>query len=218
MRFVVSALLAAGGLVLALPALGGGKPVARTRCAHVAHVGDSLTATTIEPLRAAYAKVGALAQIDAYGGRAIFEHLPDDPKNGHRAALDFHDAGFQGCWVVALGTNDTANVAAGAKYTRAQSIDAMMSAIDAKAKADVLWVNAFTTKETGFWANDNMLLWNEELMKARKRWPNLRVFDWALIAATGSAPFKDGIHHTKPGYEVRNASIAAALAKAFPAK
>jgi len=191
--------------------------VTTTRCKLVAHVGDSLTATTVEPLRAAYAKVGAKADIDAFGGRAVFEKLPADPKNGRQAVLDLHQEGFKGCWVVALGTNDTANVAAGASYTRAQSIDAMMKAIDPSAKAPVLWVNTFTTKTSGFWSNDNMKLWNDELVQALARWPNLRVFDWGAIAKTGKAPFKDGVHHTPAGYAVRNDAIARALVRAFPA-
>lgn len=181
-------------------------------CTEVAHIGDSLTAYTIDPLKQAYAKVGISAQVDAYGGRAIIQKLPADPKTGKQAALDFVAAGFSGCWVVALGTNDTANIAAGAWYTRAQAIDQMMTAIDPKGTKPVLWVNAYTTKTTGYWSNANMLLWNAALTDALTRWPNLKIYDWAKVAATGSAPFSDGIHHTTAGYAVRNQSIAAALA------
>jgi hypothetical protein len=183
-----------------------------SRCAAVAHIGDSLTAYTIEPLRDAYKAVGLTAEIDAYGGRAILQKLPADPKTGQQAALDFVDAGFKGCWVVALGTNDTANVAVGASYTRAYAIDEMMRAIDPTAKAPVTWVNTFTTKTTGSWSNDNMKLWNDALEKALSRWPNMKVFDWAKIAATGAAPYSDGIHHTTTGYAVRNKAIAKAIA------
>lgn len=185
-------------------------------CKEVAHIGDSLTAYTVDPLTQAYAKVGVSAQIDAYGGRAIKQKLPADPKTGKQAALDFVAAGFAGCWVVALGTNDTANVAAGAWYTRAEAIDEMMEAIDPSATAAVMWVNTFTTKTTGYWSNANMQLWNEALTDAKSRWPNLRVFDWAAIAETGSAPFADGIHHTSAGYSVRNEAIAGAFVGFFP--
>ncbi len=181
-------------------------------CTQVAHVGDSLTAYTIDPLKQAYAKVGISAQVDAYGGRAILQKLPADPKTGKQAALDFVTAGFTGCWVVALGTNDTANIAAGAWYTRAEAIDQMMTAIDPKGKKPVLWVNAYTTKTTGYWSNANMVLWNAALTDALTRWPNLKIYDWASVAATGSAPFSDGIHHTTAGYAMRNQSIAQALA------
>jgi len=187
-------------------------------CRFVAHVGDSLTAQTLEPMRTAYVDAGATAQLDAYGGRAILQKLPADPKTGKQAALDLVKSGFNGCWVVALGTNDTANVAAGASYTRAQAIDEMMKAIDPGAKAPVMWVNTFTTKTTGSWANDNMRLWNEALSKALARWPNLKVFDWASLAAKGVAPFSDGIHHTTAGYAVRNKAIAEAYVGMFPVK
>lgn len=191
-------------------------PEAGVSCHEVAHIGDSLSAYTVDPLTQAYAKLGVSAQIDAYGGRAILQKLPADPKTGKQAALDFVAAGFGGCWVVALGTNDTANVAAGAWYTRGEAIDEMMNAIDPKGLAPVMWVNAYTTKTTGYWSNANMQLWNAALTDALSRWPNLKVFDWATVAATGSAPFADGIHHTSAGYAVRNQAIAEALVGFFP--
>ncbi len=36
-------------------------------------------------------------------------------------------------------------------------------------------------------------------------------FEGGTIAATGTAPFNDGIHHTTAGYAVRNKAIAEAL-------
>ena len=35
--------------------------------------------------------------------------------NGYDTARTMVSSGFQGCWVIALGTNDTANVSAGAR-------------------------------------------------------------------------------------------------------
>ncbi len=191
-------------------------PSGLTTCVSVAHIGDSLTYYTEPSLTAAYALVGATAQINAYGGRAILQKLPDDPMTGKQAAISM-GAGFAGCWVIALGTNDTANVAAGASYTRADAIDQMMTAIDPTSSARVMWVNTFTTKTSGYWSNANMQLWNQALTDAQNRWPNMLVYDWASVAETGTAPFADGIHHTTAGYEVRNAAIAHALAGFFPA-
>jgi lysophospholipase L1-like esterase len=185
-------------------------------CKTVAHIGDSLTAYTIDPLTQAYLNVGVEAKIDAYGGRAIKQKLPDDPKTGKQAALDFVAAGFSGCWVVALGTNDTANVAAGAWYTRAEAIDEMMTAIDPTASVPVMWVDTYTTKTTGYWASANMKLWNQALGEALSRWPNMKIFEWSKIAETGAAPFSDGIHHTTAGYAVRNEAIAKALVGLWP--
>jgi hypothetical protein len=61
-----------------------------------------------------------------------------------------------------------------------------------------------------------MILWNQALEAATARWPNLRVYDWATVAATGAAPYSDGIHHTTAGYAVRDAAIADALVATFP--
>lgn len=67
-----------------------------------------------------------------------------------------------------------------------------------------------------YWSNANMQLWNEALTDAKARWPNLKVFDWAAIAAIDSTPFADGIHHTSAGYAVRNEAIAGAFVGYFP--
>lgn len=192
-------------------------PSGLTSCANVAHIGDSLTYYTRPELSAAYLDVGATAQIDAYGGRAVLQKLAADPHNGRDAAQAIRAAGFSGCWVVALGINDTANVAAGAGYTRAHAIDEMLKAIDPAGAAPVMWINCFTERTSGYYSNANMILWNQELVAAQGRWSNLRVFDWAAQAATGAAPFADGIHHTTAGYAVRNAAIAEALVRAYPA-
>lgn len=191
-------------------------PSGMTSCTSVAHIGDSLTYYTQPSLTAAYAGVGATVLINAYGGRAIKQKLDEDPMTGLGAAAAIKSGGFAGCWVVALGTNDTANVAAGAWYTRGEAIDEMMNAIDPAGAATVMWVNTYTTKTSGYWSNDNMVLWNQALVEAQQHWPNMKIFDWASIADDGTAPYSDGIHHTAAGYEVRNAAIAKALAGFFP--
>lgn len=188
-----------------------------TSCTSTAHIGDSLSAYTLPGLRSEYEGRGVTRLVtSAYGGRGILQKVPADPETGRAAAVRIRGSGFSGCWVVALGTNDTANVAAGAWYTRGAAIDRMMSAIDSTGRARVLWVNAYTTRSTGYWSNANMQLWNQALAAAKGRWPNLRIFNWAATAATGAAPFSDGIHHTSAGYAVRNRSIAGALASFFP--
>ncbi len=194
----------------------GGDSKTSNPCGSVAHIGDSLTAYTKPSLTAAYQAEGLSVQINAYGGRAILERLPEDPETGRQAAASIRGTGFSGCWVVALGTNDTANVAAGANHTRGKSIDEMMKAIDPTASARVMWVNTHSTKTSGYWSSANMELWNEALKEAQSRWTNLRIFDWATTASTGVAPYSDGLHHTSAGYEVRNKTIANALLGFFP--
>lgn len=177
-------------------------------CNDIAQIGDSLSVNQETKIIAAYSAQGMTVQSDALGGRAVLQ--ASEGNTGLVAAQRFLDKGFKGCWVVALGTNDTAKIAAGAKYTRASAIDQMMTKIDSSKKIPVMWVNTYTTKTTGNYVNGNMILWNEELEKAKSRWPNMRVYDWATVAKTGVAPFVDGVHHTSAGQDVRHASVAKA--------
>lgn len=188
----------------------------KTRCRSVLHIGDSLAAEARQSLSEAYRALGVTPKIDAYAGRSALQKLRADPMTGRQAARRLREHGFTGCWVVALGTNDTANVAAGASYTRARAIDEMMKAVDPSGAERVLWVNVYTTKTSGHWSNANMQAWNQALIEAQGRWANLSVLDWAGVASSGVAPFSDGIHHTVEGYSVRNRAIAEALARVWP--
>lgn len=186
-------------------------------CLETAHIGDSLTAGVIPKLTTEYEDRGVdEVTISAGGGRSVLQKVSADKETGKAAAARIRAEGFAGCWVIALGTNDTANIAAGASYTRASAIDQMMTAIDETKKAPVMWVNTFSTRTSGYYDNKNMILWNQALTDAKVRWPNLRIFDWAKIAALGTAPFSDGLHHTSAGYVVRNDAIADALLATFP--
>lgn len=180
------------------------QPVRRPR---VAHIGDSLTAYTEKSLHDAYAVEGLDATIHAHGARAILQKLSADTATGKQAAqaLSASQGPFD-VWVVALGTNDTANVAVGAAYTRAKAIDEMMGVIPAG--APVVWVDTFSQLSTTPYSNANMLAWNAALDAAKARWPNLIVYPWSVVARTGAAKFSDGLHHTPAGYEVRNRAIA----------
>ena len=182
------------------------QPIRRPR---VAHIGDSLTAYTEKSLHDAYAVEGLDATIHAHGARAILQKLSADTATGKQAAQALSSA--QGStpfdvWVIALGTNDTANVAVGAAYTRAQAIDQMMGVLPAG--APVVWVDTFSQLSTTPYSNANMLAWNAALEAAKARWPNLIVYPWSVVAKTGAAKFSDGLHHTSAGYDVRNRAIA----------
>ena len=80
-----------------------------------------------------------------------------------------------------------------------------------------MWVNVRSLVEDGDpYAEENMEKWNEELLAACRRYPNMRVYDWA--SDVKDAWFiEDGIHFTSPGYGARAQLIAQALAHAFPA-
>ena len=193
----------------------------RTSCRAVAHIGDSTSVGLVsadylpnpaQRLAAQYADVGVRhATINASGGRSIVEALPGQV-NGYDTARQMATAGFRGCWVVALGTNDTANVSVGSGVGRMARIQELMSVAHG---APVMWVNVKTLDSSGPWSEANMQLWNDTLLQACHQYPNLRIFDWASAAQDGWF-ISDGIHYTPAGYAARAHLIAAALARAFP--
>lgn len=194
----------------------------RTSCVSVAHIGDSTSVGMVSPqwlaspaqrLRAQYSDVGVRhALIDASGGRSIVEEMPGQ-LNGYRVATAWFSSGFRGCWVFALGTNDTANVAVGSNLGLTARIQQMMSAAHGE---PVMWVNTQTGLSSGPWSEANMQSWNNALVAACKAYPNMRIFNWAAMVHPGWH-LSDGIHYTSQGYAIRAHAIARALARAFPA-
>jgi hypothetical protein len=194
----------------------------RTSCTSVAHIGDSTSLDLITPtylplaseqLHARYADVGvAHLRIDASGGRSIVEELPGQV-NGYRVARAWRAAGYRGCWVVALGTNDAANVSVGSPVSMTARIDRMMSVAHGE---PVLWVNTRTLLSGGPWSEANEQAWDDALVRALARYPNMRIFNWAAVAQVGWF-LPDGIHYNAQGCAVRAEAIPDALARAFPA-
>ena len=194
---------------------------ATTSCTTVGYIGDSTSVGMVSPeylpdpaqrLAAQYAAVGVThLRVDASGGRSIVEVMPDQV-NGYNVARNWVAAGFHGCWVFALGTNDTANVAVGSNVSRMARIQEMMSVAHGE---PVLWVNTHTLLSSGPWSEANMQTWNNTLVQACRQYPNMRIFNWAGMDQP-SWHIADGIHYTSAGYAIRAAAIAHALAQAFP--
>jgi hypothetical protein len=164
-------------------------------------------------LDAQFARVGATNQyIEISGARSTVETLSGQA-NAYDVASDLVSNGFRGCWVLALGTNDTANIYAGSTIDRMARIERMMSVVGDQ---PVLWVNVKSLLDSGPYAEPNMELWNRTLVQACARYPNMRVFDWA--SATNYGWFiSDGTHYTSEGYAQRARLTADALVHAFPA-
>lgn len=194
----------------------------QTVCSSVVHIGDSTSLGLESPdylpdpaqrISAQYARVGATTQhIDIQGGRSIYERYKGQP-NAREAAEAWLAKGADGCWVMAMGTNETANVAAGSTISVDQRIDQMMSTLG---DSPVLWVNVKSLAETGPYAADNMKNWNAALRAACDRYPNMRVYDWASEVADDWF-VTDSIHFTTAGYAARARYIADGLLAAFPA-
>jgi peptidoglycan/LPS O-acetylase OafA/YrhL len=193
----------------------------RTSCQAVAHIGDSTSDGLVSPdylpnpkqrIVARYEDVGVRTVVtDVSGARSVVEVLPGQV-NGYNAAKNIIHSGFRGCWVIALGTNDTADVAAGSNYSLMLRIHEMMAATRGM---PVMWVNVKSLLNSGPYAEVNMLKWDQALLKACQQYPNMRVFNWAALAKPKWF-ISDGIHYTSIGYEHRSKDIADALANAFP--
>ncbi len=176
-------------------------------------VSPSYVPDPAQRLDARYARVGATYQrLEISGARSIVETLPGQA-NGEEVARQLLAEGFRGCWVIALGGNDTANVYAGSQVGLVDRIERMMSLVG---EQPVLWVNVKTLIWSGPYSEANMRLWNRTLEEACVRYPNMRVFDWASAANDGWFA-SEGAHFTPEGYAQRARLTARALVRAFPA-
>jgi hypothetical protein len=198
-----------------------GRP--RTSCQSVVHIGDSTSDGLIsaaylpkkwERITAQYKRVGVQhVHLQIAGARSIVETWEGQP-NARTVAAKLKAEDYNGCWVLALGTNDTADVYVGSPVGLLARIKEMMSVIG---NQPVMWVNVISLPEAPVdYSEPQMQLWNQALTRACAKYPNMRVYDWAA-AAKPQWFISDGIHYTSAGYAARSRLIARALAAAFPA-
>jgi hypothetical protein len=197
-------------------------PPPRTSCASVVHIGDSTSEGLISPdyepnpadrIPARYADVGVKQSImKIVGATSVVESLPGTP-NAYDMASQVKQEGFRGCWVLALGTNDTADVYVGSNVNRVQRIQKMMNLIG---NEPVMWVEVTSLLSSGPYSEQNMELWNQALRQLAPQYPNMHIYNWPAVAQR-SWFISDGIHYTSIGYAHRATAIADALAEAFPA-
>lgn len=217
-----------GGLQDLLPAIPGLGDLLRpdgapgtTRCTSVIQIGDSTSVgvddtshvpTAADTLSAQYKRVGATTvELDADGGRSIVEKLNGRP-NADDAVAAHLAKGQQGCWVIAMGVNDAANIAVGSSVDADARIDRIMGQLQGR---PVLWPTVATSDPSNqAYDAAAMTSFNNALRRASVRYANLAVYDWAAVAQPGW--FADGIHYTAAGTAERNRRFADALATAFP--
>jgi peptidoglycan/LPS O-acetylase OafA/YrhL len=196
----------------------------RSRCKAVVHIGDSTSEgldnpeylpNELERIPNRYAEVGVKeTHMEVQGARSIEERFEGQP-NAQEVAAAWKAEGFKGCWVLALGTNEAADVAAGSTIGLRERIEKMMAIIG---EEPVLWVNVRSLVPPGDpYSKGGMVEWDEELVRACDTYPNMRVYDWASDVKDEWF-IEDGIHFTSPGYAARAQLIAQALAHAFPEK
>jgi hypothetical protein len=166
----------------------------RTSCRSVVHIGDSTSEGLDSPsyLPKRSDRIGArYSDVGAtwkpeISGATSIVETLPGGTNAHDVAQQLVNQGYRGCWVIALGTQP------------------------------VMWVNVKTLVSSGPYAETNMEGWDNDLLRACARYPNMRVFDWASVVKDGWY-IPDGIHYTSEGYAARARLIADALTKAFPA-
>jgi peptidoglycan/LPS O-acetylase OafA/YrhL len=192
-------------------------------CNAVAYIGDSTSEGMVLPsylpnpeqrLGAQYARVGATSQyLEISGARSIIETLSEEQASGYALVRELKANGFDGCWVIALGMNDAANVYVGSTVGLETRINRMMRVMG---DAPVMWITVKTLLESGPYAETNMQNWNRTVVDACAKYPHMRVFDWASLAED-SWYISDGTHYTSQGSRQRARLSANALAHGFPA-
>jgi hypothetical protein len=202
---------------------GGAASQNKTSCKAVAYIGDSTSEGMVlssylpkasQRLGAQYARVGATEQyFEISGARSIVETLNTAQASGLDLVKQLNAEGFKGCWVIGLGTNDTANVYVGSAVDLQPRIDQMMKLIGDQ---PVMWVTVRSLLTSGPYAEENMQRWNQTLEASCDKYPNMRIFDWASWTQDDWF-ISDGTHYTSEGYRHRARLTANALAHGFPA-
>ena len=195
----------------------------QTSCQSVVDIGDSTSESLIsddyldpsEQLPAQYGRVGVQnVNLQISGARSIVETYQGEP-NAYTVAQQLLSQGYHGCWVIAMGTNDAADVAVGSNVGMPDRVQRMMQLIGDQ---PVMWVNVLSLLSSGPYSESEMQQWDQALLQACPQYPNMRVYDWASVAQNQPSWFiSDGIHYTSAGSQVRAADMANALAGAFPA-
>ena len=113
-------------------------PATHTSCRSVIYIGDSTSdgealAESVPDRRlrapAQLFRVGVrTTHMEVSGARSIYETFKGIP-NGATVAQQEVSHGYHGCWIIALGTNDAADVAAGSTLALRSRIARMMSII-----------------------------------------------------------------------------------------
>ena len=127
------------------------------------------------------------------------EHL-DGQLGGEEVARKVRRNGFEGCWVVALGTNDAANVAVGSAYGYSERIDRMMAIIG---DDPVLWVDVKTLRDRGPYASAEHAPVQPGAGQGPRPLPGRCGSTTGRDAVADQWFDGDGIHYTSDGYAYR---------------
>ncbi len=195
----------------------------KTSCQSVVHVGESTSLGFIRPdyvpnagdrIAAQYSRVGVKNFISEIAGARSIIEIANGASNAQTVVDKYVNAKYDGCWVIAMGTNESANLYVGGPSSEAGRIDLLMQKIPSN--QPVLWLTVKTLLSKGPYQNAGMQRFDDALRAALDRYPNLRIYDWASEVQDGWYIY-DGIHFSTYGYTQRARRLANALAIAFPA-
>jgi lysophospholipase L1-like esterase len=171
--------------------------VTETACRSVVLIGDS-TAVGLEraDLTGALGRVGATdVRLEISGGRSMVERLGDQ-ENAVQVAQRIAASGYVGCWVVVVGANDAANIAAGSNADAATRVTRMLDAIGGQ---PTIWLGATSVAGSGFWARPNIESWNTQVRNLLTASGNVVFADWDAAANANPWYVSDGIHPNADG-------------------
>ena len=176
--------------------------VATIGCEHVIHIGDSLSLPMQTELKNSYIMLGAPNVILSVGnGRSIRYAQAPDTVSGLDAIKYWRNKLHRStvCWVIALGTNDSATNRPDEWRRR---IDALLEAVDGDPVVMVnVWYDSDNRPE---YSEEDALEWNATLLEYVTKHSNFNVFDWATLAQSHPEWFTfDGIHYGKLGITAR---------------
>ena len=198
-------------------------PPTTTSCSQVVHIGDSTSIGLWAPedvggadltMEARYLAVGVdVVYPDNDGGRSIVETQNTSQINAYDVAAAVKSNGYEGCWVLMIGTNDAANVAAGSTIGFDERINKMLNLLG---DDQVLWVDAVSLLANDpIYGSQVMKAWNEALYRLTADHPNIAVLHWSDLVKAGWFA-RDGLHYNQTGLAQRAAITAAAMVEYFP--
>ena len=195
----------------------------QTSCKSVAYDGDSTSEGLISPdylpnpadrIDAQLKALGVTAFYNEISGAQSINELWNNQPNAQMRISALLKQGVRGCWIFALGTNDTADVAVGSHMGLVARINAVMHLVNGQ---PTLWMTLKTLPGAATpYADANMQQMNQDLIAACRIYPNMRVYNWRAEVQDNWYQ-TDDIHFTSAGYAQRSTRIAHALANAFPA-
>jgi len=192
-------------IIAMLPIINGGS-MSKQRCDYLVHLGDSLTLSTMSYAESDYRSAGfGQTVVNASNGRSIIYSGNTAPMNGLEAVRHYQEAlGDNICWVIALGTNDSAAVN---KDRMVERFKSMMFVIGGQ---KVVWINVWTdSKSRPDYNTTDSKTWNSILSNQKCNYSNMEVLNWAKIAKSHPEWFiSDGIHYNSAGSRQRSLWIS----------